>query len=353
MGITEAPYVELHCHSAYSFLDGVSLPSELAQRAGELGYGALALTDHNSVSGSMELAQSAAEHGVRAIHGAEIDLAATDGEGPTRHITLLVRDAQGWRNLCRIITLAHAHTRESSARRQRGEAAVELGAVLEHAEGLLCLTGCAARSAIGRGYEDEPTARRLLEAFGPENLYVELQRPYARHDRARNRAFVELARRLGLRCVATGDVHAHTRARAELQDAFVALAHHATLDASEPLRRGNHSHVMSAPQAMLSRFADHPEAVRESVLLAEQLSFSLTEDLGYRYPGADEQDASRRLGELCRARLHERYGPGAPAEARAAEGEASARLVQELRVIDRLGLPGFFLLHHDMLELAR
>ena len=70
------PYVELHCHSAYSFLDGVSLPEELAQRAGELGHAALALTDHNSVSGSMELAQSAADHGVRAIHGAEIDLSA-------------------------------------------------------------------------------------------------------------------------------------------------------------------------------------------------------------------------------------------------------------------------------------
>ncbi len=80
------PYVELHCHSAYSFLDGVSLPSELAQRAGELGHSALALTDHNSVSGSMELAQAAGEHGVRAIHGAEIDVAVR------RHITLLVGD---------------------------------------------------------------------------------------------------------------------------------------------------------------------------------------------------------------------------------------------------------------------
>ncbi len=349
----EAPYAELHCHSAYSFLDGVSLPSELAQRAGALGYGALALTDHNSVSGSMELAQSAAEHGVRAIHGAEIDLAATGAEGSPRHITLLVRDVQGWRNLCRIITLAHAHTRETSARRVRSEAAVALEVVLEHAEGLVCLTGCAEHSTIGGGYEDEPAARRLLEAFGRENLYVELQRPYARHDRARNRAFGELARRLGLRCVATGDVHAHTRVRAELQDAFVALSHHATLDASEPLRRGNHSHVMSTPQAMCSRFADHPEAVRESVRLAERLTFSLTEDLGYRYPGAEEADASRRLSELCQTRLYERYGPGAPAKARAAEGEARARLEEELRVIDRLGLPGFFLLHHDMLELAR
>ena len=364
--MTEAPYVELHCHSAYSFLDGVSLPDELAHRAGELGYEALALTDHNSVSGSMELAQTAAEHGVRAIHGAEIDLApeaeatAAPDAGPTRHLTLLVREERGWRNLCRILTLAHAHTREGSARRERAEPSVALQAVLEHAEGLVCLTGCSARSAIARpggaGTDtDEGTARRLLAAFGPEDLYVELQRPYARHDRARNRAFAALARRLGVRCVASGDVHAHTRARAELQDAFVALSHHATLDASEPLRRGNHSHVMSAPRAMASRFADHPEAVRETLALAERLTFDLRKDLGYRYPGAEERDASRRLAELCRTRLAERYGPAAEpaARARALEPEAGARLEQELAVIDKLGLAGFFLLHHDMLELAR
>jgi error-prone DNA polymerase len=352
-----APYVELHCHSAYSFLDGVSLPDELAHRAAELGYEALALTDHNSVSGSMELAQSAAEHGVRAIHGAEIDLApapAGEGRAPAgRHITLLVRDGRGWGNLCRILTLSHAHTREGSARRERGEASVGLRAVLDHAEGLVCLTGCAGRSAIAGGVEDEPTARRLLEAFGRENLYVELQRPYARHDRARNRAFAALARRLGVGCVATGNVHAHTRARAELQDAFAALAHRATLDASEPLRRGNNSHVMSSPSAMASRFADHPEAVHETLALSERLRFDLTKDLGYRYPGAEQGDTSRRLAELCGARLRERYGPGAEPAARAAAEEAGARLEQELAVIDRLGLAGFFLLHHDMLELAR
>ncbi len=350
--MTASPYVELHCHSAYSFLDGASLPEELARRGGELGYEALALTDHNSVSGSMELAQIASEHGLRAIHGAEIDLLEEprrdQAAETTRHITLLVRDERGWRNLCRILTHAHAHTRDGTARRERSEAHVDMRGVIEHAEGLVCLTGCA-----GQGVHDEPGARRLLEGFGPENLYVELQRPYARHDRARNRALTQLARRLGVSCVATGDVHAHARERAELQDAFVALRHRATLDACEPLRRGNHSHVMCSPQAMASRFADHPEAVRESLRLAERLSFDLTRDLGYRYPGAETQDASRRLAELCGARLVERYGPGAPAQARAAWGEASARLEQELRVIDQLGLAGFFLLHHDMLELAR
>jgi error-prone DNA polymerase len=335
------PYVELHCHSAYSFLDGVSLPDELAHRARELGHTALALTDHNSVSGSMELAQVAPDNGIRAIHGAEVDLSSG------RHLTLLVRDGRGWRNLCRILTLAHAHTRDGSGR-ERSEPSVALGTVLDHAEGLVCLTGCAGHSAIGGGVGDEPVARRLLEAFGVENLRVELQRPYARDDRARNRALAAFARRLGVACVASGDVHAHARCRAELQDAFVALRNRTTLDASEPLRRGNSSHVMTTPQAMASRFADHPEAVRETLALAERLTFDLTHDLGYRYPGAEDAGAERKLAELCAARLHERYGrPGA------ARDEAQARLTEELNVIGKLGLAGFFLLHHEMLELSR
>ncbi len=370
------PYAELHCHSAYSFLDGVSLPEELAQRAGELGYGALALTDHNSVSGSMELAQVAEGCGIRAIHGAEIDMVVDGGgdragqehdigqgggaDGATserRHVTLLVRDARGWRSLCRIVTLAHRHTRGGGSRRVLAEPAVGIEAVTAHAEGLVCLTGCAAR-----GVREERIARRLLDAFGPEGLRVELQRPYERRDRERNRMLAALARRLGVACVASGDVHAHTRARAELQDAFVALRHHTTLDASEPLRRGNHSHVMSAPRAMANRFADHPEAVRETLSLAEELRFDLSRDLGYRFPGAEDESSLARLVELCRARLDERYGPGAsPAhgqaghgrDRRAVEAEARARLEQELRVIERLGLAGFFLLHHEMLELAR
>ncbi len=385
-------YVELHCHSAYSFLDGVSLPDELARRAGELGYAALALTDHNSVSGSMELAQAAATCGVRAIHGAEVDVTAAGGasihghrgiDGPRgderRHLTLLVRDARGWRNLCRLLTRAHAHTREVPGR-ERAEPSVSLEAVCEHSEGLVCLTGCAAH-----GVHDEPTARRLLDAFGPHNLRVELQRPYARHDRARNRGLGALARGLGVRCVASGDVHAHARARAELQDAFVALRYHTTLDASEPLRRGNHSHVLSAPVAMAARFTEHPDAVRETVRLADELRFNLTRDLGYRYPGSEDPGAMQRLAELCGARLQELYGGRAPRggvgrqgggdrrgggasggvalggggallEAKArldALPEAKARLEQELRIIDELGLAGFFLLHHELLQLAR
>src|SRR5687767_3674826 len=199
-------YAELHAHSAFSFLDGASLPDELAAAAAGLGYGAFALTDHNGVSGSMEFAQAAKAAGVKALHGAEIDL-----EGPeVRHLTLLVDTQEGWRNLCRILTRAHARSRE----KEEPPPAVPLETLEAHAGGLVCLSGCARH-----GVHDEPTLRRLLGAFGRDGLRVELQRPFQRHDRARNRALADLAARLGVPVVATGDVHAHALSRAPLQDA--------------------------------------------------------------------------------------------------------------------------------------
>jgi error-prone DNA polymerase len=327
-------YAELHCHSAFSFLDGASLPEELVGAAVELGYGALALTDHNSVSGSMEFAVAANALGLHAIHGAELDL----DEG--RHLTLLVEDARGWPNLCRIITRAHARTREERPA-PPSPASVPLDAVLDHAEGLVCLSGCALRGA-----HDEQTLRRLRDAFGRGRLRVELGRPFLQGDRARNRRLERIAQRLELACVATGDVHAHARSRAPLQDAFVAVRLHTTLDASEPQRRGNFSHVLASPEEMSARFAEHPEAVAETARLAERLQFDLRSDLGYRYPGAEDDDALRNLSELCDARLTRRY-------AGSARAEAERRLEQELRIIQALGLAGFFLLHHDLLELAR
>jgi error-prone DNA polymerase len=271
-----AMYAELHCHSAFSFLDGASLPDELVATALALGYEAMALTDHNSVSGSMEFAVAARALGLRALHGVELDL-APEGPHSRRHLTLLVADAHGWSNLCRIITAAHAHTRDGRPGAPAGEPSVELATVLAHNAGLVCLSGCASH-----GVEDEQTLRALRDAFGPERLRVELQRPFLRDDRARNRRREMLARRLGLRCVATGDVHAHARARAPLQDALVAVRSHATLDASEPLRRGNFSHVLASPEAMAARFTEHPEAVAESARLAESLCFDLGHDLGRR-----------------------------------------------------------------------
>jgi error-prone DNA polymerase len=331
------PYVELHCHSAFSFLDGTTQPQELVIAALERGHTALALTDHDTVSGSMEFAQAAKAAGLRAIHGAEVTL--SDG----RHVTLLVRDATGWVNLCRLLTRAHAHTRDHPSRRILGTPEVGLDDLEDHAQGLVCLSGCARQ-----GVRDEPTMRRLLRVFGRDAFRVELQRPFHRHDRMLNRGLESLARRLGVPCVATGDVHAHTLARACLQDAFVAIREHTTLDASEPLRRGNHAHVLTTPEAMAARFADHLDAVEETARLAETLCFDLTQDLGYRYPGAEDPEADATLARVCAHRFAERYPAAHPVHS-----EAAARLDEELRLISDLGLSGFFLLHRDMLELAR
>src|SRR5881396_22367 len=174
----EAPYVELHAHSAYSFLDGTSLPEELAVRAAELGYDALALTDHDGVYGSLEFAHAAKHFGVRAITGAELTLADRS------HVTLLVETPAGYANLCRLITGAHAHTRPPGRESQPpGEPSLDQALLEELNDGLICLSGCARH---GVALRNPNAAARLARAFGRDRFFVELQRPYERGDARRN-----------------------------------------------------------------------------------------------------------------------------------------------------------------------
>jgi error-prone DNA polymerase len=339
-------YVELHAHSAFSFLDGASTPLELAAAAAAHDYPAFALTDHDGLWGSMEFAHACKGFGVRPITGAELTLQGG------RHITLLVEDETGYRNLCRLLTAAHSHTRDNTPRTQTQPWAT-LKQVEEHAEGLVCLSGCAHDGAVAGAFErgdtagGERLARRLLTAFGRERFRVELQRPYWRHDRARNRWLALLGGRLDVPCVATGNVHSHDRRRAPVQDALVAIGLCETLEESEPRRRGNSTSALTSPGAMAARFAEYPEAVAETGRVAERLRFDLTEQLGYRYPGSEDPGADAELARLCNHHLGERYSGNARLL------EAQWRLEEELAIIRKLGLSGFFLLHRDLLELAR
>jgi len=355
--------VELHAHSAYSFGDGASLPEELALRASELGQEAIAATDHDGLYGSMEMAQACSAAGIRAITGTELtvtdhelDLRPEDGWSNCPpgcfHLTLLVADATGYRNLCRLVTEAHRDTRPQ-VDRDPLPPTIALDSLEEHAEGLVCLSGCARDGALAGRWERGELERaraladRLVAAFGRDGFLVELQRPFWRRDRARNRWLAELAERVGVPCVATGNVHMHDPGRARLQDALAAVRLHGTLEETEPRRRGNGSaHLCSAAEA-LARFSDHPGAVAETARLAERLRFDLTRDLGYSYPGSEDPDADLALAGICRARLEHRY-EGSPNRA-----EAERSLDHELAVIRKLQLSGFFLLHYDLLELAR
>ncbi|MFP5388153.1 MAG: DNA polymerase III subunit alpha, partial [Thermoleophilia bacterium] len=355
-----SPYVELHAHSAFSFLDGASTPLELASAAAGLGYEAFALTDHDGVWGSMEFVQACKGlEKVRAITGTEVTVRVGPAGFPTVppaggyvHLTLLVQDATGYRNLCRLLTAAHSHTRDSS-QRSAGQPWVTLEQLEEHAVGLVCLSGCARAGMLAVAWERGDAAaaaaiaRRLLRAFGRERFRIELQRPYWRRDRSRNRWLAGLAERLGVPSVATGNVHSHARGRrARLQDALVAARLGMTLEESEPQRRGNRSSALASPQAMAERFAEHPDAVAETLRLAERLEFDLAAELGYRYPREGEPGVDRKLAETCRALLADRYAGSSHRR------DAEAGLEKELETIRALGLSGFFLLHRDLLVLA-
>jgi len=340
-------YVELHAHSAYSFLDGASLPEELAARAAELGYEAVALTDHDGVYGSLEFAHAAKALGVRPITGAEVTLEDRS------HVTLLVESGQGYANLCRLLTAAHAGTRPKEGAEPL-DPALDPALLAELNEGLVCLSGCARH---GLAVRNPNGAAALARAFGPERFFVELQRPFERGDAVRNASLRDLAEALGVRTVATGDPHAHHPGRTVLQDVLVAIRNCTSLDGCEAERRGNRESVLLAPAEAAERFPYDADAVARAGELAERLEFDLTEDLGYRYPDFSEtgEPTIRQLARVCDQAFEQRYGgtlrvPGSRSRIAV---QARERLHDELRLIDELGLAGFFLLHWEVLELAR
>src|SRR5438445_1691972 len=338
-------YIELHCHSAFSFLDGASLPEQLALTATQLGLPALALTDHNGLYGSMAFAQEAKSLGLQPIPGAELTL--LDGS----HVTLLTETPEGYANLCRLITEAHL------GRTDRRDPRLDFATLESRHAGLIVLSGC--RSGLlpmVLQRDGRAAARRLAErcraTFGPENFFVELQRNHVRGDRALTAALRDLADAVGVGVVASGDVHYHQRARHRLHDVLVAIRHRATLDGSHHVRRPNAEFYLRPPGEAAALFADCPDGVANTLVIAERCrAFDLTRDLGYRFPdfhGADRAPAPRALAELCRAKLEERYLPDSEHRA-----EAEQRLAAELTLIEHHRLSGFFLVYHDLFDLAR
>ena len=214
-------------------------------------------------------------------------------------------------------------------------------------EGLVCLSGCA---RDGLAVRNGNGAAELASVFGRDRFFVELQRPYERGDAQRNARLRQLAETIGVQTVVTGNVHAHNRRRALLQDAMVAIRNRTSLEGAERERRGNHECVLLAPDALAERFPDDRDAVARTAELAERLEFDLTQELGYRYPDFSDRDepAIAELARVCNRAFEARYGPSN----RLLLSQARARLEEELALIADLGLAGFFLLHWEVLELA-
>ena len=270
-------------------------------------------------------------------------------ETGVHHLTLLCESQQGYANLCRLLT--HAHLEH-----ERGKPRIEREVLERHTEGLIALSGCrkgevASLVVQGRYGEAEAAARRYVETFGKENFFVELQHNLVYGDERRNRLLAELAERIGVGTVATGNVHYHVRERHRLQDVLVAIKNRSTLEASHRVRRENSEYYLRSPAEMAEAFREQPQAIANAERIAERCRFDLTRDLDYRFPSCPVpagETAESYLRKLCYTEAERRYGlPGGRLPRKVEE-----RLEEELALVKRHGLSGFFLIHREILQLA-
>ncbi len=334
-------YCELHAHSCYSLLDGVPFPEQLAERAAELGLPAIALTDHDALYGLVPFYLRARALGVKPIIGAEITM---EDES---HLTLLAENSDGYRNLCRLISAGRMA-------RPKGESRLAWATLAQHTTGLICLTGCrhgpVARHAL---VDDMATARRrlvaLLDMFGRRNVYMELQHNFRRDDMRLSRRLVGLAHEHRLQCVATGNVHYLTRDDADLQDVLVSIRERVPLpkistgrNTVSPLRP-NHEYYLRSPAANYALYPDLPEAVRNTLLVAERCNVTLPTGLQTlpQFPTPRGLTADDYLRQLCEEPLPQHYSRNLT--------EAKALLEKELAIITQLGLANYFLVVWDII----
>ncbi|HEM62652.1 MAG TPA: PHP domain-containing protein, partial [Chloroflexi bacterium] len=231
-------YVELHCHTNYSMLDGASHPEELLDRALELRMDRLAVTDHDGLYGAVRFYRGALERGIKPIIGAELTL---DGGF---HLVLLVENDQGYSNLSRLIS--HAQLSHS-----KGEASLSWSALARHKEGLICLSGCSRGELASHLLARRPdqalrAAQRCLHLFGHGHFFVELQNHLLEHDRRLVASLVDLAEHLGVQYVATNDVHYARREGHRLHDVLTCIANHTTLDEAGSLLRANSEYYLKS-----------------------------------------------------------------------------------------------------------
>ncbi len=336
-------YIELHARSAFSFLEGASLPEELVSVCKEYGMPAMALLDRDGVYGSPRFFLGAKKQSIEAHIGAEV----TSGAG--WRYPLLVASRAGYQNLCRLIT-------RMKLRAPKGKGSVSGDEIAESVQaaggGLICLTGgeegplahALQRDGIAGGTE---CVRTLCQQFGRENVYVELQRHFCREEEARNQAAVEIASSLGLPLLATNGVaHAQPQQR-ELLDVFTCLRHHRRLATAGRLLSRNSERHLKTPEEMARLFVDLPEAIANTEVLSSRLKFTL-KDLGYefpKYPVPDGRPQMHFLRERAREGMISRYGTG--------NERACKQIERELALIEKLELPGYFLIVWDIVRFCR
>jgi error-prone DNA polymerase len=329
------PYVELHARSAFSFLEGASLPETIIATGAARGLPAMALLDRHGVYGAPRFHMAAKERKIKAHVGAEISI-AEGGNYP-----LLVANRTGYQNLCRLVTTTKLRTPKNTA------ATATLAELQSHAEGLICLTGdengpLAHALANGGMTAARALLQQIVALFNRENVYVELQRHGDRFQEARNQAAISLAREFHLPLLATNGVCYATPAERQIADAFTCLKNKRRLDTAGCLLAQNSQRYVRSAEEMTKLFADLPEAIANTVELSSRLEFSL-EKLGYEFPRYPVPE-----GETMDSFLHKRTWDGARCRYRPVSARVRAQLEKELKLIEKLKLAGYFLIVWDL-----
>src|SRR2546421_9356290 len=361
-----ARYIELHARSAFSFLRGASTPEELIAVCSELNMPAMALLDNDGVYGSARFHLAGKKLKVKAHIGAELTVsdfkfqvsssqsARQNSQIPNSVFTLplLVRNRTGYQNLCRLITLMKLRVPKHA---KPGECAVTLDELAEYAEGLVCLTGDddgpIAKDFNHRGHREAlKTTEWLVDIFGKENVYAELQRHFNRDEEARNHAVIELAHKMKLPLLATNGVCYATRAQRQVADVFTCIRNHVHLETAGRLLSINSERFVKSPKEMDQLFADLPEAIANTSELSSRLEFTL-KDLGYEFPKYPVPPGET-MTSFLRARTYEgarlRYGRNPDLSAR-----AQKQIEHELKLIEKLKLEGYFLIVWDIVEFCK
>jgi len=343
-------YVELHSRSAFSFLEGASLPEELVAVCANLAMPAMAMLDRDGLYGSPRFHLAAKKAKIKAHIGAEITCAAFSPSFCHEfRLPLLVASRAGYQNLCRLVTKMKLRVGKEGASAEDADFA-------EHANGLICLTGGDEGPLAAALKQDGPQAacdavRQLTEIFGKANVYVELQRHFHRDEEYRNRVAIEIAEALHLPLLATNGVNYASPRERELADAFTALRHHRTLATAGRLLARNAERSLKSYAEMRALFADVPQAISNTLDLSSRLEFALN-DLGYefpRYPVPEGETMMSFLRERTREGWQSRYGR---AEAELKK-RAHRQIERELNLIEHLKLAGYFLIVWDVVRYCR
>jgi error-prone DNA polymerase len=330
-------YVELHARSAFSFLEGASLPETLACVCAERGMSAMALLDRDGVYGSPRFHMAAKQHRIKAHVGAEVGL-LNNGNLP-----VLVESRVGYQNLCRLITTAKLRTKKKTV------ATSSLEELRNHAEGLICLTGDESGPLVNALKEGGKAAGRdvlnkLASIFGRRNVYIELQRHSNRVQESRNQVSVELARELHLPLLATNGVRYATAAERRIADVFTCIKEKRRLDTAGRLLSHNSQRYIRSVEEMERLFADLPDAIANTTELSSRLDFSL-EKLGYEFPRYPVPD-----GETIDSFLRKRTWEGARLRYQPVTQRVREQLEKELALIEKLHLGGYFLIVWDLIQ---